>query len=62
MTPGTIDPHADVYLMDLDALYEELDRLSDRRAAVKARIHDIETGADEWAAYRCCVTGERRGL
>jgi len=43
-----------------DALGEQIDALCDQRAAVSRRIAGIQSGVDEWTAFKDCVSGERR--
>ncbi len=40
-----------------DELGERIDALCDKRAAVSRRIAGIQSGVDEWTAYRDCISG-----
>lgn len=43
---------------DLDALYALHDALCNQIAKVEDRICDLENAAEDWTAYRDCVTGK----
>jgi len=45
---------------DLDALYALHDALCNQIAKVEDRICDLENAAEDWTAYRDCVSGEWR--